>query len=303
MAELEEGGYLCRAHASAGRVPSDGGFRLYVDHLPLRSAPHPLLRKELARRMATMRRELAEDIEWVAQLVAEVTKEAGVAIRPLGEGPTVQAISLVLLDPRRVLGVVIADNGVVEKRVLSLDTWTTREELQMLSNLLTRQLGGAPLQDAREVSRRVDGIADETLDERLCEQAKQAASQLFSTDERDVEVRIAGTENLLATRDFAEVGRVRSLLVTLEDRTRLAADFRRAFASGRTQVLIGSESETTAEGNLSIVASLYFRDERRAGAVGVVGPRRMDYQRIVPVVEFVGDSLTRMLETSGAIDG
>jgi heat-inducible transcriptional repressor len=71
---------------------------------------------------------------------------------------------------------------------------------------------------------------------------------------------------------------------------------------GRTQVLIGEESEATASGNLGMVATLYFRDNRRAGAVGVVGPRRMDYQRIVPVVEYVGDTLTQMLETSGASD-
>jgi heat-inducible transcriptional repressor len=91
-------------------------------------------------------------------------------------------------------------------------------------------------------------------------------------------------------------------LTTLEDRTRIAKEFRKAFARGRTQVLIGEESEATASGSLGMVATLYFRDRRRAGAVGVVGPRRMDYQKIVPVVEYIGDTLTQMLETSGAGD-
>ena len=95
---------------------------------------------------------------------------------------------------------------------------------------------------------------------------------------------------------------MRSLLTRLHDRARIAKEFRKAFARGRTQVLIGEESEATASGNLGMVATLYFRDSRRAGAVGVVGPRRMDYQRIVPVVEYVGDTLTQMLETSGASD-
>ena len=102
--------------------------------------------------------------------------------------------------------------------------------------------------------------------------------------------------------DFVDIERVRSLMATLQDRARLANEFRKAFARGRTQVLIGEESEATASGGLGMVATLYFRDSRRAGAVGVVGPRRMDYQRIVPVVEYVGDTLTQMLETSGASD-
>jgi transcriptional regulator of heat shock response len=133
-------------------------------------------------------------------------------------------------------------------------------------------------------------------------EAREVARQLFSIDDRDVEVWVAGTDNLLATSDFVDIERVRSLLTTLQDRARIAKEFRRAFARGRTQVLIGEESEATASGSLGMVATLYFRDSRRAGAVGVVGPRRMDYQRIVPVVEYVGDTLTQMLETPGASD-
>ncbi len=105
MAELEEHGFLSRPHPSAGRIPSDKGFRRYVDSLPPRTVPPPVVRRELAERMHALRRELAEDIEWVAQLIAEFTQEAGVAVRPLGDGPVLEAVSLVLLENRRVLGV------------------------------------------------------------------------------------------------------------------------------------------------------------------------------------------------------
>jgi heat-inducible transcriptional repressor len=303
MAELEEGGFLTRPHASAGRIPSDRGFRLFIDNLPRRTGLPPSVKRELTGRMMTLRRELAEDIEWVAQLVAEVTREAGVAIRPLGDGPALEAVSLVLLENRQVLGVVIADNGAVEKRVLVFDPGVTREKLQTLSNVLTRRLSGSPLQDVGAMYSKIDELDEHEIGTDLRREAEQAVRDLFSSEEKDVELRIAGTENLLATHDFSEVGRVRSLLTALEDRSRIAAEFRRAFARGRTQVLIGGESETTAEGDLGIVATLYFRDDQRAGAVGVVGPRRMDYQRIVPVVEYIGDSLTQMLDASGASHG
>ena len=302
MAELEEGGYLCRAHSSAGRVPSDKGYRHYVNTMPRRSAPAPAIRRELEGQMAAMRRELVEDIEWVAQLIAEATSEAGVAVRPIGDGPILEAISLVLLDNNRVLGVIVTDDGAVEKRLVEIDGERTREQLQTLSNFLTSRLAGESLLVIESIVDSSDLGNRGALPSELQTEAQEIAKQLFSREERDVEVWVAGTDKLLATSDFVDVERVRSLLTTLQDRARIAKEFRKAFVRGRTQVLIGEESEATASGNLGMVATLYFRDSRRAGAVGVVGPRRMDYQRIVPVVEYVGDTLTQMLETSGASD-
>jgi heat-inducible transcriptional repressor len=302
MAELEEGGFLCRAHTSAGRVPSDKGFRYYVDTMPHRRGLTAAVRRELEERMALMRRELVEDIEWVAKLIAEATSEAGVAVRPMGDGPILEAVSLVLLEKNRVLGVIVTDDGSVEKKVLEADGDRTREELQSLSNFLTGNLAGQSIGTIELF------IESPFFDDRCAElgelqtEVQRMAKELFSSDTRDVEVWVAGTDNLLSMSDFGDVERVRSLLTTLQDRARIAKEFQRAFMRGRTQVLIGEESEATASGNLGMVATLYFRENRRAGAVGVVGPRRMDYQRIVPVVEYVGDTLTHMLETSGASD-
>jgi len=260
------------------------------------------MRREIEARMTAMRRELFEDVEWVARLIAEATREAGVAVRPMGDGPVLEAISLVLLENNRVLGVIVTDDGGVEKRVLEFDGDHTRERLQTLSNFLTSHLAGLSI---REVESRIDALCPGESppgpgDVQV--EAQEIARQLFSIDDRDVEVWVAGTDNLLATSDFVDIERVRSLLTTLQDRARIAKEFRKAFTRGRTQVLIGEESEATASGSLGMVATLYFRDSRRAGAVGVVGPRRMDYQRIVPVVEYVGNTLTQMLETPGASD-
>lgn len=299
MAELEEAGFLGRPHPSAGSVPSDQGFRVYVDRMPRPRTPPATVRRELDLRMDEMRRELVEDIEWAAKLIAEVTKEAGVALRPMGDGPLLEAVSLVLLDDRRVLGVVVTGDGAIEKKIVELDHSHSREGLQNLANRLTQGLSGRSIR-AIEVhfgaTASVDGATEPLgLDESCCEVARQ----LFGLGPGEVEVRIAGTENLLGTTDFAEVDRIRSLLTTLQDRARIAEEFRRAFAHGRTHVFIGNESEATASGNLGMVGTLFFRDGRRAGALGVVGPRRMDYLRIVPVVEYIGDTLTQMLESSG----
>jgi heat-inducible transcriptional repressor len=250
--------------------------------------------------MVEMKRELVEDIEWVARLIAESTCEAGVAVRPMGEGAVLQAVSLVLLEGGRVLGVVVADDGTVEKRVVELDRERTRVELQTLANYLTRTFAGMAVREIEEGLRRGWELDDDQADREVYLAAFEVAGQLFSTEKSDVEVRVAGADSLVATADFAEVDRVRSLLATLQDRPRIAHEFRRALTRGPTQILIGEESEATASGRLGMVATLYFKNGRRAGAVGVFGPRRMDYQRIVPMVEFIGDTLTQMLETPGA---
>ena len=194
----------------------------------------------------------------------------------------------------------VTDDGAVEKRVLEFGTVQSREQLQVLSNYLTRLLAEVPIREIENRFDRLTGVVDDVGADQIQTVACEAIRLLFCRQEDDAEVRIAGTENLLASSDFTEIDRVRSLIATLQDRSCLAKEFRRAFAHGRTQVLIGEESEATASGNLGIVATLYFRDRRRAGAVGVVGPRRLDYQRIVPVVEYIGDTLTQMLESSGA---
>ena len=299
MATLEERGYLSRPHPSAGSVPSDLGFRVYVDTIPPRRVPPASVQRELTERMVEMQRELVEDIEWLARLMADTTREAGVAVRPMGKGALLEAVSLVLLDDCRVLGVVVTDDGTVEKRVVEPGQDRSREELQTLANFLTRRLSGLSL---RDIEGRLEELlkTDEMAEGEQEADVREVTRQLFNEEEIEVEVLVAGTDNLLATADFSDVDRVRSLLATLQDRAQIAHDLRRALVGKRTQVIIGGESEATASGSLGMVATLYFKDGRRAGAVGVVGPRRMDYQRVVPVVEFIGDKLTQMLETPGA---
>jgi heat-inducible transcriptional repressor len=300
MAKLEKEGYLTRSHASAGCVPTDAGFRRFVDSLsPLPRLPG-VIRRQLTERIDAMKRELFEDIAWVARVAADTTQEAGMAMRPMDEGPVLEAVSVVPLDGRRVLGLVVTSDGTVEKRVVTRDQKLTAEQLQQESNYLNHMYSGMPIEQIREALDRQakkDAASDPgSLESR----AAVVARMLFDDSGGDFEVEVVGTSNLLHTDDFAEAERIRSLVSTLQDRRRIVKEWRRAFNLGRTQVLIGCESEVTASGNLGMVATLFYRKGRRAGAVGVVGPRRMDYGRIVPIVEFMGDTLTQMLDGPGA---
>ena len=303
MSELEELGYLSRPHSSAGTVPSDRTLRLYVDTVSSGCRLSPATQRKVADRMEEVRRELVEDFAWVARLTADVTQEAGVAVRPFGVSRFLEAVSLVAMEGSRVLGLVVTADGTVEKRLLRLDHELTRDRLQEIAIYLTTEFRGLNLEEGTAA---VQSSADERLEDSrdtLERQAFEIIRSLVPQIDPRVEVQVAGTDNLLQTDDFTEIERVRSLFATLDDEQRIVREIRKALAGGSTQVIIGRESALTASGELGMVTTLFYRNGERAGALGVVGPRRMDYRRIVPVVEFIGDSLTKMLWEPGAMNG
>ncbi len=303
MSELEESGYLSRPHSSAGTVPSDRTLRLYVDTVSSGCRLSPAIQRKVAGQMQEARRELVEDFAWVARLTADVTQEAGVAVRPFGMGRFLEAVSLVAMEGSRVLGLLVSADGTVEKRLLKLDRELTRDRLQEIANYLTTEFRGLNLDEVTAAVQ--SSVVDHEEDRRdaLERQALEIIRDLVPRIDSRVEVQVAGTDNLLQTEDFAEIERVRSLFATLDDEQRIVREIRKALSSGSTQVIIGRESALTASGELGMVTTLFYKDGERAGALGVVGPRRMDYRRIVPVVEFIGDSLTKMLQEPGAMNG
>ena len=303
MSELEEAGYLIRPHSSAGTVPSDRTLRLYVDNVSSGRRLSPTVRRRISDRMEEVRRELVEDFAWVARLTADVTREAGVAVRPFGIGRFLEAVSLVALEGSRVLGVLVTADGTVEKRLLTLDREITRDRLQEIANYLTLEFRGLNLGEVKAAARSCVGADSPIPCDDLEREALEIIRDLAPQADPRVEVLVAGTDNLLQTEDFTEIERVRSLFATLDDEQRIVREIRRALANGSTQVIIGRESALTATGELGMVTTLFYKNGERAGAVGVVGPRRMDYTRIVPVVEFIGDSLTKMLQEPGAMNG
>lgn len=301
MADLEERGLLSRTHPSAGCLPTDVAFRAYVDALPLTEGLPARAQQAVEQRVSVLRRDLAEDLGWVAQLVADVTSEAGIAVRPMGEAPTLEALSLVPLSDRRVLGVVVTSGYRINKRAFTLEEKIGTEQLQEVATWLNHTYRGVMLDTIREDLEETRA-AEEAGQTRppLVLRAARIGLLLFGNDGENAEIHVAGTDNLLRAEDFDQVERIRSLFSTLSDRAALVREWRRLLAAGETGVLIGRESHVTASGELGMVATPIFADGRRVGALGVVGPRRMDYLRIVPVVEFIGNALTRMLEDAGA---
>ncbi len=298
MSELEGKGLLQQPHPSAGRVPTDPGIRLVVDSVARVPALPARTRRELEAQMALRRRELVEDLGWVAELVAHVTREAGLAARPLDEERLLEVVSLIRLGAGRVLGIVVTDDGRVEKRVVELPGEVAQERLQEVSNFLNFRFSGQPMERiVTDVRTRFGGASGE--EGTFGALVVGVVDQLFVEDLSSSEVVVVGAEKLVEAEEFTDAGRLRSAVSALEDRAALLQVIRDSLTTERTAVVIGTESELTGPGELGMVTTLFFHEGRRIGAVGVVGPRRMDYLKIVPVVEFIGDRLTSMLDGDG----
>lgn len=290
MARLEERGLLSRSHPSAGCVPTDAGLRSFLDMDLPRRRPSAKLRRRVEARFNKVQHEVVDDFQWVAGLAADLTNEAGVVVRPIGEDPVLESLTLVPLGGGRVLGVMVTIDGWVGKQVTSLSEVGKNEDFSGLAARATARFRGVSFRHIRQRLRNGPG-------EDWCAQDWERGVLLgvFPPDEGG-EVLVMGADNLLEHVNSSEIDRVRSVLKVLDDRPQIAWEWRRTLSTGSLGVVIGSESELTASGNLGMVATLFYRGERAAGAVGIVGPRRMDYGRVVSIVRCIGETLSEYLD-------
>lgn len=300
MAELEELGYLQQPHRSAGRSPTDRGLRAFVNSDMSRSKLEQRSRRELMSKIVARRRELVEDLEWVARLVSEVTREAGVVVRPMERRRCLEAVSLVPLTEGRALAVVLTTDGATEKRVVETPTSWSSTELTQLANYLNESFRGLSLSRIEDELRMSGGPERNMFIERMPVAGGRAlAENLLTLLPEEVEMLVAGAEHLAASGDLAGSDHLRTALSVLEDRESIVGVLRKFLEKDRTQVIIGRESELTARGDLGMVATVFCHEGRRVGAVTVVGPKRMNYPKILPIVEFIGTALTEIMNGTG----
>ncbi|MCK5378265.1 MAG: heat-inducible transcription repressor HrcA [Acidobacteria bacterium] len=294
MVRLEDLGFLGRPHPSAGCTPTDRGLRFHIDSNVRNHRPTAAVRRQVEARFRQAKQAEVDDLSWVAGLAADLTREAGVAVRPVGEDPALESLALVPLGGGRVLGVVVTVDRWVEKRVASLTDQGLRVDLPALAARVTQRFSGQGLESILEC------LAEEAPESMGLSPEEHRFLQEIFRNRGESEVEVAGTENLIENEAFSEVGRIRCVVRVLEDRPRLAGEWRRALRTNSTRVFIGGESPLTAGGNLGMIATLFYREGHTVGAVGIVGPRRMLYKQVVPVVECIGETLSAYLAAGAA---
>jgi len=292
MADLEEEGYLHQPHTSAGRIPSDKGYRYYVDELMARWEPGPAERSAIYREVLAVRRAMEEMIHEAARLLARHTQYASMVAAPRLEASVFRRLDLVPLDETRVVAIVVADPGFVQHRIVELGRPVTQDQCDAMADRLNRRLLGVRYGDiGRDL---LSGIREEVGHPELYD----AVADLLTSGlgERDSDkVYLEGTLNILSQPEFRDIERARSLLAILEARDTLMQVLNYASRHSGTTVIIGQENPVPALQECSVVSATYRLGDEVIGAIGVLGPTRMDYSKAVGLVQYVADHLSEAL--------
>lgn len=290
MSDLEALGYLEKPHTSAGRVPTDRGYRFFCDVLLKLKEPNPK-EQELIRQGLHISSGTEEAFSEATKVLHSLTHHAGVVLTPRPGQIAFERIEFIRLRGDRVLAILVASSGQVQNKLVTLDFELSSEELVRAANYLNELLrkGG----DLREKIRAELETEKAQYDQLTAKALKLGAAATSLGQER---VLIEGTGSFLDEPEFADVERIKNLFRALEEKNKLLRLLDQVQRAREMQIFIGAESEFSSAGEVTVIASPYSAGETVLGTVGVIGPTRMNYQRVIPLVNFTAQVLSRVLD-------
>jgi heat-inducible transcriptional repressor len=294
MQELEERGLLTHPHTSAGRIPTDTGLRLFVDGIMQTTAPDPREKRAIERQIA--RDQPIEDaLAAASAALSGLSQAAGVVLAPKRE-LVLRQLSFVPLNDRRALAVLVGADGSVENRIVALDGLTSAHALTEVSNFINARLAGLTLAEAEARLRAEIRERKELVDAAAAELVASGLAAWSHDHARRPVLIVRGQANLLDPAAADDLERVRSLLDELEEAQEIARLLESAHDAPGCRIFIGSENRMFALSGSSVIAAPYRGSQGEVvGVVGVIGPTRLNYARVVPMVDFTAKALTRLM--------
>ncbi|HUF03827.1 MAG TPA: heat-inducible transcriptional repressor HrcA [Aridibacter sp.] len=305
MAELENYGLLEQPHTSAGRVPTDKGYRFYVDNLlgilSLSDDDLRIINRELGLGESLEDETPDRLMQRTSQALSALSNNIGIVVSPSLAQDRLQHIEFVNLSDKRVLVVLVSAPSIVHNKVIRLTEAFTQDELDKTARYLNAEFGGKSLLTIRSEILRL--MHEETaLFDSLLQTAMILCSQsIEGEDETHGEVYVDGTANLLSRGDFADVDRLRGLIRTLEEKSRLVQILNECIAkdksvSDRVQVVIGRENTADSLRDCAIITAPYrVGNDSAIGTLSVIGPTRIEYARMISVVSYLARMLEKMM--------
>ena len=305
MSELEDFGLLEQPHTSAGRIPTDRGYRFFVDNLlgvlSLSNEDLRMINEELG--ISELNSLDAPDklMEKTSQLLSALSNNVGIVVSPSLAKDRLQHIEFVNLSDKRILVVLVSAPNIVHNKIIRLKETLSNEDLERTARYLNAEFGGKSLAEIRVEILKL--MHEETsLFDKLLQTAMIICSQSIENEQDNLgDVYVDGTSNILAKSDFADMERLRRLIRTIEEKSRLVQILtecisRDASLQGSVQVVIGSENAASSLQNCTLITAPYRTGNGEAmGTLSVLGPTRIEYARMISIVSYVAKILEKLV--------
>ena len=294
LADLEAQGLLAAPHTSAGRMPTESGLRIFVDGMMRVAQPSAQEKAAIEERLSEAG-PIEAALEQTSAMLSDLSGAAGMVMIPTREAQLAQ-FNLVNLGQGRALAVLVGEDGAVENRVMELGAAFNPSALERASNYVTAHLGGRTLSEAAASMRSEISAGKSQLDTASRDLVERGLA-VWSEDTAQRPVLIVrGQANLLDEEALGDIERVRSLLDDLENKQSVADLLESAREADATRIFIGSENRLFSLSGSSVIASPYRdREGRVVGVLGVIGPTRLNYARVVPMVDLTARSLGKLI--------
>ncbi len=293
MSDLEEMGFILQPHASSGRIPSDLGYRLYVDHLmqkkELGSEEQRYLQSVIARNVG----QIDYLLEETAKALSALTNYTTIISEPVSRRTRIKQIRLLPLDSTAVLLVIAIEDNFIKNHVIQMGEAPEEERIFDIGLCLNQVLQGYSLQD-------IDTSVINRLRTELYEYREMVPHILKAIEStmrsaEKVQVHMSGTKNILAFPEFSDIQKAKSLFQTLEEKDVLVT-LLESGQSNDIQILIGSENSVQGMKNCSVITATYKMSDDTRGTIGIVGPTRMDYSQVVSVLHGMVSNMEKVLK-------
>jgi len=295
MADLEDLGYLQQPHTSAGRVPTDRGYRFFINYL-MRSRILTQREKEAIYDEVAHGNEIDEVLHLASRVISRLSDQVGVVFMPTLLQFAIRSMDFVLVAENRIMCVIVGTNGVVVNKLVETRLPFTRDELEKISRYITVEFSGETLDGIRRRLVRMTEDERAQHDRLLQKTIALGIETVNDVTPVEHELVVEGATSILSKPEFADAAALRKTFLALQEKEKLVEILNSCLSEDGLQILVGSESDFTQVHNFSIVARPYGSGDSPLGIVGIIGPMRMEYARVAPLVDYLGRALSRKIQ-------
>ena len=293
LSDLEECGYIMQPHTSAGRVPTDKGYRFFVNHLLRHPQLNPVQKEMIENLIAKTPGHFEELLVLTTELLSRLTHNVALAMAPNLDKMILENMDFVAITPTRILAILVTKGGVVSNKVIEMEEAVGHDELVRIANYIRTEFCGQTLPGIR---RKILQLMrqEQTQYDKLLKRAIILSQKSMEAPVAD-QLYVIGASQLVNYPEFSDLSRTRDILEALEQKSKIVHILTECIEGDGIHILIGSENHDLGVEGLTLISSAYRYQDEPIGTLGILGPTRMEYGRIIPLVDHIAKVVSDIL--------